>query len=209
MTHGLCNDHVAYSELHATSRADRACVNSQRWQRAHLKPRNDLRGSQPRFNCCDSKRKKNQKITVSGKSVGSGTSRRRMQHRIGYTYVVETSTNGDSKGNEGADGTTNGSRVFSLDTKVGVRDTSVKQGGVRSVDERSRGTVEFSKEDEEECEGGRFGEVAVGANSTLKLSKFSGAVDLLVTRAEHLVRVARSKVDVGVESVDDDVGREV
>lgn len=69
-----------------------------------------------------------------------------------------------------------------------MSDTSGEQGGVGGVNERSGGTVEFSEEDEEEGEGGRFGKVAVGTNGTLQLGKVGGAVDLLVTGTVlHLV----------------------
>lgn len=127
----------------------------------------------------------------------------------GYTYVVKTGTDGNSEGDDGANGTTDSSRGFGLDAEVGVSDTGGEQGGVGGVDERSGGTVEFSKEDEEEGKGSGFGEVAVGTDSTLKLGNLGGAVDLLVTRTVHLVRIAGAKVNVGVESVDDDVGRKV
>lgn len=90
-----------------------------------------------------------------------------------------------------------------------MSDTSGEEGGVGGVDERSRGTVEFSEEDEEEGEGGGFGEVAVGTNSALELGDVGGGVGLLVTRSVDLVGIVGTEVDVGVESVDDNVGREV
>lgn len=88
-------------------------------------------------------------------------------------------------------------------------DTGGEKGGVGGVDERSGSTVELSKEDEEEGKGSRLGEVAVGTDGTLKLADLGGGVDLLVTRTVDLVGIARAKVDVGVDSVNNDVGREV
>lgn len=125
------------------------------------------------------------------------------------TYVVETSADNDSEGGNGADGTADGSRVVSLDAKISVGDTGSKESGVGGVDERSWGTVEFSKEDEEESKGGVLAEVAVGADGALKLGHVSGAVGFLVTRAVDLVRFTGAEVDVGVDTVDDDVSGEV
>lgn len=131
------------------------------------------------------------------------------RYRCVYTYVVETGADGDGKGNESANGTAGSSPILGLNTDAAVGDTSGEEGGVGGVDERGGGSVEFSEEDEEEGEGSRLGEVAVGTNGTLELGKLGGAVDLLVTRTVDAVGLAGAEVDVGVESVDDDVGREV
>lgn len=125
------------------------------------------------------------------------------------TYVVETGTNGNSDGSESAETTTRSSGVFSLDTQAGVSDTSDEQSGVGGVDERSRGTVQFSEEDEEESEGSRLGEVAVGTNGALKLSDIGGVGNLLLARTSNLVGIGGAKVDVGVETLNNDVSRKV
>lgn len=125
------------------------------------------------------------------------------------TYVVDTGADGDSESNDSADGATDGSRVLSLDADVGVSYAGGKEGGVGGVNERSGGAVELGEEDEEEGKGSGLGEVGVGTNGALELGDIGGVVGLLLAGAVDLVRVGGSEVDVGVESVDDDVGREV
>lgn len=129
--------------------------------------------------------------------------------RNSRTYVVDTGADGDSESDDGTDGTADGSRVFGLDTNVGVSYAGGEEGGVGGVNERGGGAVEFSEEDKEEGEGGRLGEVGMGTNGALELGDIGGVVGLLLAGAVDLVRVGGSEVDVGVESVDDDVGREV
>ena len=130
-------------------------------------------------------------------------------HSEEATYVVETSAKSDDKGNDGSNGTTDGSSVFSLNAQSTMSDTSGEQGSIGGVNERSRGTVKFSKEDKEESEGGGFGKVSMSTNGALKLSNVVGAVGLLSARTVDFVRFTGTEVDVGVESVHDDVGGEV
>ena len=162
-----------------------------------------MRGSQPRFNCGN-------KEETGGRSKVSNLHPRRLSIvSQSNTYVVETGTDCDSESDGGANGASDGTRVFGLDSDVGVGDTSGEEGSVGGVNERGRGTVEFGKEDEEEGEGSGFGKVGVGTNGTLKLGNVGGAVGLLLTRTLDRVRFARAKQDVGVESVDDDVAGKV
>lgn len=127
----------------------------------------------------------------------------------GATYVVETSAKSDGKGNDGADGTTGGSGILSLNAQSSMSDTSGKQGSVGGVNERSRGAVKFSKEDEEKGKGGGFGKVSMSTNGALKLGNVVGAVGLLSAGTVDFVRFTGTEVDVGVESVHGDVGGEV
>lgn len=127
----------------------------------------------------------------------------------GCTYVVETGGDGNGNGGKSADGTTGSCAVFSLDTETGVSDTGGKEGSVGSVDEPSGGTVKFSEEDKEKGKGSRLGKVTMGTNGTLEFGNVGGTVDLLFTGTGDFVRVAGTKVDVGVETVESDVGGKV
>ena len=89
-------------------------------------------------------------------------------------------------------------------------DAGDKESSVGGVDERSRGTVEFSQEDEEEGEGSRLGKVAVGTDGALELGLiFRVDGGLAVVRAAHLVGTARAEVDAGAETLGHNVGGEV
>lgn len=125
------------------------------------------------------------------------------------TYVVEAGGEGNDNGGKSADGTTGSCAVFSLDTEIGVGDTSGKEGSVCSVDEPSGGTVKFSEEDKEKGKGSRLCKVTMRTNGTLEFGNVCGTVDLFFTRTGDFVRIAGTKVDVGVETVGNDVGGKI
>lgn len=129
--------------------------------------------------------------------------------RSSSTYVVETGTDGNSEGDDGTDGTTDGGRIVGLDAQVGVSDTSGEESSVGGMDERSGSTVELSKEDEEESEGSRLGEVAVGTNGAVELGELGRGVGLLAAGTVNNLGITRAEIDVRVEAVGGDVGGEV